>query len=147
MSFCGLTKEISLKICILCSRVKINKHLFEPFCVQILQPIRQQLEEQCHILINQCLEFPTDDREGRNLLFLCSVSLDSYISVKLIRTIRTERCESTPLSIFSLPHSHTPTHVPKTHTHARTHTHTHTHTVIWLGCMNSCGISLTDFFF
>ena len=28
-----MTKGISLKICILCVRVKINKRLFEPFCV------------------------------------------------------------------------------------------------------------------
>ena len=33
VSFCGLTKGISPKICI---RVKINKHSFEPFCVWIL---------------------------------------------------------------------------------------------------------------
>ena len=34
--FCGLTKGISLKICMLCVRVKINKCSFEPFCVWIL---------------------------------------------------------------------------------------------------------------
>ena len=33
--FCGLIKGISLKICILCVCVQINKHLFEPFCVWI----------------------------------------------------------------------------------------------------------------
>ena len=31
VSFCGLTKEISPKMCILCVRVKINKRSFEPF--------------------------------------------------------------------------------------------------------------------
>ena len=36
MSFCGLTKRIFPKICILCVRVKINKRSFEPFCVWIL---------------------------------------------------------------------------------------------------------------
>ena len=36
MSFCGLTKGISPKMCILCVRVKINKHSFEPFCVWFL---------------------------------------------------------------------------------------------------------------
>ena len=36
MSFCGLIKEISPKICILCVRVKINKRSFEPFSVWIL---------------------------------------------------------------------------------------------------------------
>ena len=36
LSFCGLTNGISPKICILCVRVKINKHSFEPFCVRIL---------------------------------------------------------------------------------------------------------------
>ena len=35
MSFCGLIKGISPKICILCVRVKINKRSFEPFCVWI----------------------------------------------------------------------------------------------------------------
>ena len=35
MSFCGLTKGISPKICILCVRVKINKRLFGPVCVWI----------------------------------------------------------------------------------------------------------------
>ena len=35
MLFCGLTKGISLKICILCVCVIINKHSFEPFCVWI----------------------------------------------------------------------------------------------------------------
>ena len=35
MSFCGLIKEISLKMCILCVRVKINKRSFEPFCVWV----------------------------------------------------------------------------------------------------------------
>ena len=38
MSFCGLIKGISPKICILCVRVKINKRSFEPFCVWILSP-------------------------------------------------------------------------------------------------------------
>ena len=33
MSFCGLMKGISLKMCILCVHVKINKRSFEPFCV------------------------------------------------------------------------------------------------------------------
>ena len=32
---CGLTKGISLKMCILCVHVKISMHLFEPFCVWI----------------------------------------------------------------------------------------------------------------
>ena len=36
MSFCGLTKGISPKICILCVRVIISKRSFEPFCVWIL---------------------------------------------------------------------------------------------------------------
>ena len=36
VSFCGLTKGISLKRCILCVRVKTNKRLFEPFGVWIL---------------------------------------------------------------------------------------------------------------
>ena len=36
MSFCGLTKGISPKICILCVRVIINERSFEPFCVWIL---------------------------------------------------------------------------------------------------------------
>ena len=36
LSFCGLTKGISLKICILYVRVKINKSSFEPFCDRIL---------------------------------------------------------------------------------------------------------------
>ena len=36
MSFCGLIKGISPKICILCVRVKINKRSFESFCVWIL---------------------------------------------------------------------------------------------------------------
>ena len=35
VSFCGLTKGISPKICILCVRVKTNKRSFEPFCVKI----------------------------------------------------------------------------------------------------------------
>ena len=35
MSFCGLTKGVSLKICRLCVRVKINKLSFNPFCVWI----------------------------------------------------------------------------------------------------------------
>ena len=35
MSFCGLIKGISPKICILRVRVKINKRAFEPFCVWI----------------------------------------------------------------------------------------------------------------
>ena len=35
VSFCGLIKGISPKNCILCVHVKINKHLFEPFCVLI----------------------------------------------------------------------------------------------------------------
>ena len=35
VSFCGLTKGISPKMCILCVRVKINKRSFEPFCVWI----------------------------------------------------------------------------------------------------------------
>ena len=35
MSFCGLTKGISQRICILCVRVIINKRSFEPFCVWI----------------------------------------------------------------------------------------------------------------
>ena len=36
MSFCGLIKWISPKMCILCVRVKINKRSFEPFYVWIL---------------------------------------------------------------------------------------------------------------
>ena len=36
MSFCGLIKGISPKVCILCVRVKINKRSLEPFCVWIL---------------------------------------------------------------------------------------------------------------
>ena len=36
MSFCGLIKRISPKICIPCVRVKINKRSFEPFCVWIV---------------------------------------------------------------------------------------------------------------
>ena len=36
MPFCGLTKEISPKICILYDRVNINKRSFEPFCVWIV---------------------------------------------------------------------------------------------------------------
>ena len=36
MSFCGLTKGISPKMCILCVCVQINKRSFEPFCVWIL---------------------------------------------------------------------------------------------------------------
>ena len=36
MSFCGLIKGISPKICILCVCVKINKRSFEPFCVWML---------------------------------------------------------------------------------------------------------------
>ena len=36
LSFCGLTKGISPKICILYVRVKINKSSFEPFCDRIL---------------------------------------------------------------------------------------------------------------
>ena len=35
MSFCGLTKRISSKICILSVHVKINKRSFEPLCVWI----------------------------------------------------------------------------------------------------------------
>ena len=35
MSFYGLIKGISPKICILCVSVKINKRSFEPFCVWI----------------------------------------------------------------------------------------------------------------
>ena len=35
MSFYGLIKGISTKICILCVRVKINKCSFEPFCVGV----------------------------------------------------------------------------------------------------------------
>jgi len=35
VSFCGLTKWISPKICILCVSVKINKRSFESFCVWI----------------------------------------------------------------------------------------------------------------
>ena len=33
VSFCGLTKGISPKFCILCVRLIINKRSFEPFCV------------------------------------------------------------------------------------------------------------------
>ena len=33
MSFCGLIKRISPKICILCVRVKMNKRSFKPFFV------------------------------------------------------------------------------------------------------------------
>ena len=33
VSFIGLIKGISPKICMLCVRVKINKRSFEPFCV------------------------------------------------------------------------------------------------------------------
>ena len=36
LSFCGLTKGISPKICILYVQVKINKSSFEPFCDRIL---------------------------------------------------------------------------------------------------------------
>ena len=36
MSFNGLTKAISPKFCILCVRIKINEHSFEPFGVWIL---------------------------------------------------------------------------------------------------------------
>ena len=36
MSFCGLINGISLKICILCVRVKIPQRSFEPFCVWFL---------------------------------------------------------------------------------------------------------------
>ena len=36
VSFCCLIKGISPKICVLCVRVKINKRLFETFCVWIL---------------------------------------------------------------------------------------------------------------
>ena len=36
MSFCGLIKGTSPKICILCVRVQINKRSFEPFCLWIL---------------------------------------------------------------------------------------------------------------
>ena len=36
MSFCGLAKGISPKMCILCVRIKINKRSFEIFCVWIL---------------------------------------------------------------------------------------------------------------
>ena len=49
MSFCGLTKVISPKICILCVCVKINKHLFEPFCVWIQWKAEKGLV--CEILI------------------------------------------------------------------------------------------------
>ena len=35
VSFCGLIKEISRKMCILCVRVQINKRSFQPFCVGI----------------------------------------------------------------------------------------------------------------
>ena len=35
VSFCGLTKGISPKICILCVSVKINKRSFEYFCIWI----------------------------------------------------------------------------------------------------------------
>jgi len=35
--FCGLIKGISLKMYILCVRVKIKKHLFESFCVWIFK--------------------------------------------------------------------------------------------------------------
>ena len=37
VSFCGLTKGISPKICVLCARVKTSKRSFEPFCVWILK--------------------------------------------------------------------------------------------------------------
>ena len=33
VSFCGLIKGISSKICILCVHVEINKRSFEPLCV------------------------------------------------------------------------------------------------------------------
>ena len=37
MSFCGLTKEISLKSCRLCVRVIINKRSFESFmCLDLV---------------------------------------------------------------------------------------------------------------
>ena len=36
VSFSGFIKEISPRICILCVRVKINKHSCEHFCVSIL---------------------------------------------------------------------------------------------------------------
>ena len=35
VSLCGLTKEISPKMCVLWVRVKINKRSFERFCVWI----------------------------------------------------------------------------------------------------------------
>ena len=36
LSFCGLIKGISPKMCILCVRVKINKRSFEPFLGLVL---------------------------------------------------------------------------------------------------------------
>ena len=36
VSFCGFINGISLKMCILCVRVKINKRSFELFCVWVL---------------------------------------------------------------------------------------------------------------
>ena len=46
MSFCGLIKGISQKMCILCVRVKIDKRSFEPFCVWILDFVPQN---KCNI--------------------------------------------------------------------------------------------------
>jgi len=36
VSFCGLIKAISTKLCVLCVRIKINNRSFEPFCVRIV---------------------------------------------------------------------------------------------------------------
>ena len=46
VSFCGLIKEISQNICILCVRVKINKRSFGPVCAWIETDRQRQKNRQ-----------------------------------------------------------------------------------------------------
>ena len=53
MSFCGLIKGISPKMCILCVRVKINKRSFEPFCVWTLHERKKTSHKLLKVLPGQ----------------------------------------------------------------------------------------------
>ena len=73
VSFCGLIKGISLKICILSQLfvcVKINKRSFEPFCVWILSP---ELFYKTHI-------HRPEDLFGASFIQLQTGSVDVSIS-------------------------------------------------------------------
>ena len=85
MSFCGLIKGISPKLCILRVRVEINKRSFEPFCVWIcgveLGLVASGLMTD---VVNRCLEF--GGLRGQNRFFSQRLAFDFGLKKDLYKT-------------------------------------------------------------